>query len=66
MGRDYEQELASIYNALAESTLEMSDAEIEEEIRSEGRDPIEVAAHVKQVLRDAINPATQTETGRDE
>ena len=37
--RDYEQELADILNALAESTLEMSDEEIELEIRDEGLDP---------------------------
>lgn len=53
-----EAELASIYNALAESVLEMSDEEIEAEIRDEGLDPGEVAAHVRQVMREAIERST--------
>lgn len=54
MRRDPESDLANIYNALAESVLEMSDEEIEEEIRDEGLEPGEVAAHVRQVMRQAV------------
>lgn len=54
MSRDPEADLANIYNALAESVLEMSDEEIEQEIRDEGLEPGEVAAHVRQVMREAV------------
>lgn len=55
--RDYEQELSNLYNALAESVLEMSDAEIEQEIRDEGRDPAEVAEQVRDVLLGVVEKA---------
>jgi hypothetical protein len=51
--RDYEQELSNIYNALAESVLEMNDEDIEAEIREEGSDPETVANHVREVMRQA-------------
>lgn len=52
--RDYEQELADIYNGLAESVLDATDEEIEEEIRAEGLDPEEEAEKVRRILRDAV------------
>lgn len=52
--RDYNQELASIMNAMAESTLDLTDEEIESEIREEGGNPDAVADHVRDVLRQAI------------
>lgn len=52
--RDPENELTNIYNVLAESVLEMSDEEIEAEIRDEGLEPGEVAARVRYVMRQAI------------
>ena len=48
--RDYDQELADIVNALAESTLEMSDEEIELEIREEGLDPKIVTEQVREIM----------------
>ncbi len=57
--RDYEQELADIMNALAESTLEMSDEEIAIEIRDEGRDPQVVAVHVRDILKNTVKSCQQ-------
>jgi len=57
--RDYEQELADILNALAESTLEMSDEEIELEIREEGLDPQIVAEHVREILKNTVKSCQQ-------
>jgi hypothetical protein len=57
--RDYEQELSNIYNGLAESVLEMSDEDIEAEIRDEGRDPETVANHVRDVMRQACKGTEQ-------
>ncbi len=50
--RNYEEELARIEDELSESTLYMTDEEIVEEIREEGRDPDEVNDRVKQILRE--------------
>jgi hypothetical protein len=57
--RNYDQELASIMNAMAESTLEMTDEEIESEIREEGADLDAVAKGVRDVLRRAIKASQQ-------
>jgi AcrR family transcriptional regulator len=57
--RDYNQELASIMNAMAESTLDLTDEEIEAEIREEGGDPDTIAEHVRDVLRQAIKECQQ-------
>lgn len=56
--RNYEQELINIYNGLAESVLEISDEDIEAEIREEGRDPAAVANHVREVMRQAVKDST--------
>jgi hypothetical protein len=53
-GRDYQSELESIYNGIAESVLEASDEEIEEEMRAEGLDPAEEAERVRAILRSAV------------
>jgi hypothetical protein len=57
--RDYEQELADIMNALAESTLEMSDEEIAMEITDEGLDPQVVAMHVRDILKNTVKSCQQ-------
>lgn len=57
--RDYNKELANIMNAMAESTLDMTDDEIESEIREEGRDPDAVAERVRDVLRKAVKDCQQ-------
>src|ERR1051326_3632116 len=57
--RDYEQELADIMNALAESTLEMSDEEIAIEISDEGLDPQVVAMHVRDILKNTVKSCQQ-------
>jgi hypothetical protein len=57
--RDYEQELADIMNALAESTLEMSDEEIALEVSDEGLDPQGVAMHVRDILKNTVKSCQQ-------
>ncbi len=57
--RDYNEDLATIMNAMAESTLDMTDEEIECEIREEGDDPNAVAERVRDVLREAVNACRQ-------
>lgn|GEM_PF-1842734 len=57
--RNYDQELASIMNAMAESTLEMTDEELESEIREEGADVDAVAEGVRNILRGAIKASQQ-------
>ena len=57
--RNYDQELASIMNAMAESTLEMTDEELESEIREEGADVDAIAEGVRNILRDAIKSSQQ-------
>jgi hypothetical protein len=52
--RNYEREYANLMNALAEFTFEMSDEDIEEEIRAEGLDPEIEAGRVKQIMLDAV------------
>lgn len=57
--RNYDEELARIMNGLAESTLEMSDEEMEEELRQEGDAPERVADEVRGVLRRAVKAHRQ-------
>lgn len=52
--KNYDRDLASIMNAIAESTLEMTDEEIESEIREEGADVDTVAQSVRNILGEAI------------
>jgi hypothetical protein len=64
--RNYEEDLASIMNALAESVLEMSDEEILAEAREEGEDPEEVAERVKNVLLEAVKAYEQRHLRTDQ
>src|SRR5262249_12584371 len=57
--RDYEEELANIANALSESTLEMSDEEIELEIREEGLDPKIVAEQIREIMKNTVKSCQQ-------
>lgn len=57
--RNYDEELARIMNGLAESTLEMSDEELEKELREEGDAPERVAEEVRGVLRRAVKAHRQ-------
>jgi hypothetical protein len=57
--RDYEQELADIVNAVAESTLELTAEEIELEIKDEGLDPEAVAMQVRELLTNAVKSCQQ-------
>jgi len=57
--RNYEEEVARIEDELSESTLYMTDEEIVEEIRAEGRDPDQVNDRVKQILRDTTKQYRQ-------
>ena len=57
--RNYDEELAKIMNALAESTLEISEEELEEELREEGDAPERVAEEVRGVLRRAVKAHQQ-------
>lgn len=52
--RNYDEELFRIMNGLAESTLEASDEEVDEELREEGDAPERVADEVRGVIRRAI------------
>jgi hypothetical protein len=57
--RNYEEEYSNIMNALAEFTFEMSDEDVEAEIREEGDDPEESGGQVKQILHQAIKAHQQ-------
>jgi len=57
--RNYDEELARIMNGLAESTLEMSDEEVEAEIRKEGDAPEQVVEEVRGLLRKSIKAHQQ-------
>jgi hypothetical protein len=57
--RNYSDQLANIMDAMAESTLEMTDEEIEAEIRDEGQDPESVAKHVRDLLLQALKGCRQ-------
>lgn len=56
---NYDEELANLMNALAESTLEMSDEEVLAEIREEGEEPEKVAEEVRGVLKGATKSYRQ-------
>lgn len=58
--RDYKQGLAHVLNTLAESTLDLSDEEVEAEIREEGDDPKEAADRVRNILRRAVKDHQQS------
>jgi hypothetical protein len=51
--RDYEAELRVILDAVAESVLDASDADILDEAREAGEDPAHIAARVREILRRA-------------
>jgi len=53
--RDWAKELDNIIGGLAESVFELSDEEVEEELRSMGEDPDAVADEVRRVLLDAVD-----------
>jgi len=57
--QSYEEELAAIMNALAESVAEASDGEILAETQEEGADPAEAAEHVRNVLLNAAKTYRQ-------
>lgn len=57
--RNYNEDLANIMDGLAEFTLEMTDEEIEAEIKEEGNDPDAVANRARDVLRTAIKSRQQ-------
>ncbi len=57
--RDYKQGLTHVLNTLAESTLDLSDEEVEAEIREEGDDPKEAADRVRNILRRAVKDHRQ-------
>jgi len=52
--RNYERELKSIMDFLAESVLDADDEMIAEEIRANGLDPEETAEDTRQVLQTAV------------
>jgi hypothetical protein len=57
--RNYKEGLAHVMNTLAESTLDLSDEEVEAEIREEGDDPKETADHIRKLLRKAVKEHQQ-------
>lgn len=52
--RDYEKEYGRLVDGIAESVLEMSDEEVLEELRAEGKDPDEVAERGRGVMSEAV------------
>jgi hypothetical protein len=58
-GRNYDEELARIMNGLAESTLNMSDEELDKELREEGEEPERVVEEVRDVIRRAVKSHRQ-------
>jgi hypothetical protein len=57
--KNYKEGLAHFINTLAESTLDLSDEEITEEIREEGDDPKEAVDRVRNILRKAVKDHQQ-------
>jgi hypothetical protein len=53
--RDWATELDNILGGAAEAVFELSDEEVEEELRSMGEDPDAVAEEVRSVLLDAVD-----------
>lgn len=49
-GRDYEAELEAVMNAIADSVFDLDDAEIIEEVRTEGIDPERRAEEIRTLL----------------
>ncbi len=54
-----EDELVRIMDAVAESALKESDAEILEEVRQQGQDPKQAAEQVRNILRQAVKSYRQ-------
>src|ERR1044071_1355696 len=57
--RNYKEGLAHVMNTLAESTLDLSNEEVEAEIREEGDDTKESAERVRNLLRQAVKDHRQ-------
>lgn len=57
--RNYNQEMTNIMNAMADSTLAMTDEEIEAEIKDEGGTPDAVSERVRDIMREAIKSCQQ-------
>lgn len=57
--RNYDDELASIMNALAESAIGMTDEEIFEEVRADGLSPDVEAAAIKQLFKNTAKSFRQ-------
>jgi hypothetical protein len=57
--RNYEEELNNLVEGVAEYTLDMSDEEIQSEIREEGDDPNGCAEETRDVLRKAVKAFKQ-------
>lgn len=57
--RNYNEGLAHVMNTLAESTLDLSEEEVDAEIREEGDDPRHSTDHVKNLLRRAVKDYQQ-------
>jgi hypothetical protein len=57
--RNYEEEYSNIMNALAEFTFEMSDEEVEAEIREDDDDPEGSGGQVKKIRHEAIKAHQQ-------
>jgi hypothetical protein len=53
-GPEAEARLKAIMDGLAETVLNMSDAEIFDEVRMQGRDPVQEAEETRKVLTDAL------------
>ncbi len=57
--RNYEEELNNLMEGVAEYTLDMSDEEIRDEIREEGRDPDKAAEETRDILRKGVKAFRQ-------
>jgi hypothetical protein len=57
--RKDEEELTHLFEALAESILESSDADLLNEVRAEGQDPDAVARRASQLIQAAIKGAAE-------
>ena len=67
--RDYELELERIIGGAAEAVLDLSDEEIEAEIRTSGEDPDEVAEEMRRVVSGVLErhrPARPLRRGPDD
>src|SRR5437667_4265610 len=59
--RKNEEELAHLFEALAESVLESSDADLLNELRAEGQDPDAVVQRASQLIQAAIKAAAEAQ-----